>query len=114
MSPRTHVRVLQEENKSLKEKNDVLEKECKNLKAHPVMQLAKMVSMKSAGWRTLGTAKYRFQSIVSIDTLWLITFGIAAGVSPLLHARASGSSATCEHLGMQLAVIHQDQSQPTR
>jgi len=81
LSPRSEkIKTLEEEVKKLTEENKHLKKVNNDLQNNPVFRITKMLSLRTPEERrTLGTAKYRIQSILSIDTLWLITFGIAAG-----------------------------------
>jgi len=80
LSSATQIEDLKKKVKELTEENIKLRGDVKKANdANPVNAMKKLMAYQSsAERRTLGTAKYRVTSVMSIDMLWLLSFGFSA------------------------------------
>mmetsp|Transcript_22596 Transcript_22596/g.56515 ORF Transcript_22596/g.56515 Transcript_22596/m.56515 type:complete len:428 (+) Transcript_22596:51-1334(+) len=85
----------------LTEENLQLKAEVKKANdANPVVAMRRMITLQSsAERRTLGTAKYRVTSVMSIDMLWLLSFGFSAELIANIYVPA-----LIGHLGLADAL----------
>lgn len=74
------IRELEKQIRELDKRNNQLEEDLlKAQKANPLFVIGDYFQRTTAQRRTLGTAKYRIAKFLSVDTIWLLTFGMAAG-----------------------------------